>query len=72
MVLRYIEQPSVRSDSLLLLQVGTAASAPLDTALAAALGDAAAARNAVRLREALLRVRRAAAPPPKVTPGLSP
>jgi hypothetical protein len=70
MVLRYIEQPSVRSDSLLLLQVGTAAAAPLDTALAAALGDAAAARNAVRLREALLRVRRAAAPPPKLTPGL--
>jgi hypothetical protein len=68
-VLRYIEQPSPRPDSLSLLQV---AAAPIDTALAAALGDAAAARDSTRLRAALLRVRRIAAPPPKVTPGLAP
>jgi hypothetical protein len=69
MVLRYIESPSPRPDSLLLLQV---AAVPVDTTLAVALGDAAAARDSARLRAALLRVRRAAAPRPKVTPGLGP
>jgi len=71
-VLRYIEQPTVVSDSLSLLQVAVASSTPLDTALAHALGDAAAARDTVRLRGALLRVRRAVAPTPKVTSGLVP
>ena len=69
MVLRYIESPAPKPDSLLLLQV---AAAPVDTALAGALGAAAAARDPSGLRAALLRVRRAAAPRPKVTPGLGP
>jgi hypothetical protein len=69
MVLRYIEQPSPRSDSLSLLQV---AAAPVDTALAAALGDAAGARDSVRFRAALLRARRAALVRPTVTSGLGP
>jgi hypothetical protein len=68
-VLRYIEQPVVRADSLSLLQVATLS---VDTALATALGDAAAARDSVHLREALARVRREAAPVPRVTPGLGP
>src|SRR5262249_12660789 len=66
-VLHYIEQPVPRPDSLTLLQV---TAAPIDTALAAALGEAAAAKDSVRLRAALLRVRRVVAPPPKVMPGL--
>ena len=68
-VLRYIEGSTPRSDSLSLLQV---AAAPIDTALATALGEAAAARDNARLREALLRVRRVAVPRAKVTPGLAP
>src|SRR5581483_3070980 len=71
-VLRYIEQPTVQSDSLSLLQVAVASSTPLDTALAHALGDAAAARDPMHLRGALVRVRRAVAPTPKVTSGLAP
>jgi hypothetical protein len=71
-VLRYIEAPSPAADSLALLQVAVAASMPTDTALAAALGDAAAARDSVHLRAALLHVRRVAIPTPRVTPGLRP
>jgi hypothetical protein len=68
-VLRYIEQPSIRPDSLSLLQV---AALGVDTALASALGAATAARDSVQLRAALVRVRRVAAPRPSVTPGLGP
>ena len=69
MVLRYIEQPSPHTDSLSLLQV---AAAPVDTALARALGEAAAARDNTHRQVALLQVRRLAIPRPRVTTGLTP
>jgi hypothetical protein len=69
-VLRYIERSSPTPDSLSLLQVGALAA---DSALASALGDAAAAFRAHRdTLAALVRVRRAAAPRPSVTSGLAP